>query len=319
MGVYQGDKPLSRYGKSAYQQAVEGGYTGTQEEFNALLASVGNKQDKITGTSGQVAGFDADGNLVAQEAPSGVTDEEKAAWNAKADVLHASQHASDGSDPITPDSIGAYSKAEADMLLQNYAAKSDIPSVPDAVSAFTNDVGYLTEHQDISGKLDTTGDGSNVVVSFTAASSRSNILSGEKLSSLFGKLSKWFSDFGSLAFKSTVTKTDLESSVQTSLSKADSALQSYTETDPTVPEWAKSSLKPTYTADEVGALSNTLKNSYDTAYAHSQTAHAPSNAEQNVQSDWSVTDTNSDAYIKNKPDVATQADLSAIEAVLTSV
>lgn len=37
------------------------------------------------------------------------------------------------------------------------------------------------------------------------------------------------------------------------------------------------------------------------AYAHSQSAHAPSNAEANVQSDWSVSDTGSDAYIKNKP------------------
>ena len=37
------------------------------------------------------------------------------------------------------------------------------------------------------------------------------------------------------------------------------------------------------------------------AYDHSQTAHAPSDAEKNVQSDWSVTDTSSDAYIKNKP------------------
>lgn len=37
------------------------------------------------------------------------------------------------------------------------------------------------------------------------------------------------------------------------------------------------------------------------AYDHSQTAHAPANAEANVQSDWSVTDTGSDAYIKNKP------------------
>ena len=65
---------------------MDGGYKGTQEEFNAHLASVGNKQDKITRTSSQVAGFDADGNLVAQEAPSSVTDEEKAAWNAKADA-----------------------------------------------------------------------------------------------------------------------------------------------------------------------------------------------------------------------------------------
>lgn len=37
------------------------------------------------------------------------------------------------------------------------------------------------------------------------------------------------------------------------------------------------------------------------AYDHSQTAHAPANAEQNVQSDWSVTDSKSDAFIKNKP------------------
>lgn len=38
-----------------------------------------------------------------------------------------------------------------------------------------------------------------------------------------------------------------------------------------------------------------------TAYDHSQTAHAPANAEPNVQSDWSVTDSASDAFIKNKP------------------
>ena len=40
-----------------------------------------------------------------------------------------------------------------------------------------------------------------------------------------------------------------------SLEKADSALQSYTEIDPTVPAWAKTPTKPTYTAAEVGALS----------------------------------------------------------------
>ena len=45
--------------------------------------------------------------------------------------------------------------------------------------------------------------------------------------------------------------------MQTSLGKADSALQSYTETDPTVPEWAKAATKPSYTASEVGALPNT--------------------------------------------------------------
>ena len=79
---------------------------------------------------------------------------------------------------------------------------------------------------DISGKLDKTGDGSNVTAAFTAATTRSNIATGEKLSVLFGKIAKWFADLGTLAFKSTVAKSDLASDVQTSLDKADSALQS---------------------------------------------------------------------------------------------
>ena len=59
-----------------------------------------------------------------------------------------------------------------------------------------------------------------------AASTRANIATGAKLSVLFGKIAEWFADLGSLAFKSTVAKSDLASDVQTSLGKADSALQS---------------------------------------------------------------------------------------------
>jgi hypothetical protein len=75
-------------------------------------------------------------------------------------------------------------------------------------------------------KLDKTGDGSNVTAAFTAARTRANIATGEKLSVLFGKIAKWFADLGTLAFKSTVAKSDLASDVQASLDKADSALQS---------------------------------------------------------------------------------------------
>lgn len=60
---------------------------------------------------------------------------------------------------------------------------------------------------------------------------------------------------------------------------------------------------------EVGksiALGETASTAYrgdrgKTAYDHSQTAHAPANAEANVQSDWNESDTGSDAYIRNKP------------------
>lgn len=51
-----------------------------------------------------------------------------------------------------------------------------------------------------------------------------------------------------------IPKADLADSVKISLGKADTALQSYTEIDPTVPAWAKQPNKPTYTAQEVGAL-----------------------------------------------------------------
>lgn len=98
--------------------------------------------------------------------------------------------------------------------------------IPTKTSQLDNDSGYLTQHQDISGKLDKTGDGSNVTAAFTAASTRVNIATGEKLSVMCGKIAKWFSDLGSLAFKSTVAKSDLASDVQASLGKADSALQS---------------------------------------------------------------------------------------------
>lgn len=54
-----------------------------------------------------------------------------------------------------------------------------------------------------------------------------------------------------------IPKTDLASAVQTSLEKADSAIQ--TETDPTVPSWAKQQDPPTYTSDDISDTNQTHK------------------------------------------------------------
>ena len=121
-------------------------------------------------------------------------------------------------------------------------------------------------------------------------------------------------------------------------------LTSYTETDPTVPAWAKAASKPSYTASEVGALptGTTLDNISDgttrklsnyslTSHTHSQyaaqtdfTAHTgnttihmtsdektklagiAAGAEVNVQANWTETATTSDAFIKNKPTIPTK-------------
>ena len=58
----------------------------------------------------------------------------------------------------------------------------------------------LQKHQDISGKLDKTGDASSTTASFAAASSRENVKTGEKLSVIVGKIAKWFADLKTVAF-----------------------------------------------------------------------------------------------------------------------
>ena len=60
-------------------------------------------------------------------------------------------------------------------------------------------------------------------------------------------------------------------------------------------DWAQ-----VWTTDQ---LTTTNKSNYDTAYSHSQVAHAPSDAEANVQADWNAT--SGDAYILNKPTIPT--------------
>lgn len=75
----------------------------------------------------------------------------------------------------------------------------------------------------ISGLVAEDGDGSNVTASFTESATRTNITTGEKLSVLFGKIKKWFTDLKSLAFKSkteagdytegSITSTDTDSTI----------------------------------------------------------------------------------------------------------
>lgn len=53
-------------------------------------------------------------------------------------------------DPIwTADKVNYYTKSEVDTSLEAKADKTEIPIVPTNVSAFTNDAGYLTEHQSL--------------------------------------------------------------------------------------------------------------------------------------------------------------------------
>jgi hypothetical protein len=59
--------------------------------------------------------------------------------------------------------------------------------------------GYATK-DDVNAKLDKTGDASNTTATFSQATTRTNITTGEKLSAIFGKIAKWFSDLKAVAF-----------------------------------------------------------------------------------------------------------------------
>lgn len=168
------------------------------------------------------------------------------------------------------------------------STKADASDVPTKVSDLTNDAGYITVsdvpegaaattttpkmdgtaavgtetafargdhvHPTDTSRLSTTGDGSQVTASFNPATERANIESGETIAVIMSKLAKMQQDLGTLAYKSGIALDDMDADIKASLAKADTALQSYTETDPTVPAWAKEATKPTYTATEVGAI-----------------------------------------------------------------
>ncbi len=173
-------------------------------------------------------------------------------------------------------------------IKQRLAQKADSAAVPTKLSELQNDAGYITRkdvpegaaasattpkvdgtatpgtetafargdhvHPTDATRLGTTGDGSQVTVSFNPAQDKDAPKSGETLAAIMGKLAKNFADLGALAYRDGIGAGDLSAEIKASLAKADTALQSFTETDPTVPAWAKAAVKPTYTAAEVGAI-----------------------------------------------------------------
>ena len=62
-------------------------------------------------------------------------------------------------------------------------------------------------------KLSSTGNARSLVCDISVYSQRRNLVAGEKLSSMFGKIYRYFADLGSLAFESSVAKADLAADV----------------------------------------------------------------------------------------------------------
>lgn len=154
-------------GKSAYQYALEAGYTGTEQEFAQALAKIDDSGSVDEETVRQiVADYLAENPPVTeetdptvpewakQENPPTYTAEDVGArpddWMPTAEEVGALP--ADTKIPSKPEDIGAQPKGDyLTKVPDGYAKTSDIPT---KVSQLNNDAGYLTDHQDISGKLD---------------------------------------------------------------------------------------------------------------------------------------------------------------------
>ena len=260
--------------------------SGSDALPNAVAALANQKQDKLTGTQGQVVGFDKNGNAVAQNAPSGGGMTEEAAdgkylklaggdmsgkltapkietgsgntnyfqsrkFRGEGDAAtyyHAIDFGYRNHDQVDFHEYGGIwnffkntsGKANEGSLCGNIttngweggAKRTGSPTAPTpgtsdnstriATTAFVNSFN--------STKLESNGDGSNVTATFTAASSRTNISTGEKLSVIFGKIAKFFSDLKTVAFTGSYNDLSDKPTIPTAVT-VDSAM-STTSTNP---------------------------------------------------------------------------------------
>lgn len=114
------------------------------------------------------------------------------------------------------------------------------------------------------------GNISNTTSSFSVASTRGNIASGENISTLFGKIAKWFTDLKALAFKDNVSKSDLDSDVQAMLAAGEVKMRKVTLT---VAGWDSSTKQQTAAVSGILAdgtkqkvICSPVDESYDSAW-----------------------------------------------------
>ena len=99
-----------------------------------------------------------------------------------------------GSEGVTAEEV-VYDNSESGMAADNVQGAIDALDI-ELDEHIENAVRHIDKEERTAwnGKLDSTGDASNVAVNFSQASTRANLISKEKLSVSLGKIMKWFAD-----------------------------------------------------------------------------------------------------------------------------
>ena len=168
-------------------------------------------------------------------------------------ISHASSGVSAGTyKSVTVNSTGHVTSGINPTTLSGYGI-TDAKIANGVITLGSNTITPLTEHQDITGKQDKIT--STNKLDYSLLSNTPTIPSEVTESTV----SEWgfTKNSGTYSKPSTgIPKTDLASEVQTSLGKADSALQSYTETDPVFSASAAAGIKSTDITNWNGKTSN---------------------------------------------------------------
>ena len=210
-------------------------------------------------TSGtNIADIDIDGTTTKIYAPTsgggGVTDYDQLTSRPQVNSATLTGNKS-SSDLGVADEVHTHTKSDI----------TDFPTIPSKTSDLTNDSGYITGYTE-----------TDPVFSASAAAG----ITSSDISTWNGK-SDFSGSYNDLTNKPTIPS-------KTSDLTNDSGYIT-TETDPTVPSWAKASTKPTYTASEVGALPNTTVIPTKTSDLTNDSRFISANSSGNVSLSGSIT------------------------------
>ena len=234
-----------------YKVIKDGTYAGQAAKIGDTFISTGSRWELIP------SGDEPSGTVtsITLNATSPIAIDNSAAITTSGirTISHASSGVSAGTyKSVTVNSTGHVTGGTNPTTLSGYGI-TDAKIANGVITLGSNTITPLTEHQDITGKQDKIT--STNKLDYSLLSNTPTIPSEVTESTV----SEWgfTKNSGTYSKPSTgIPKTDLASEVQTSLGKADSALQSYTETDPVFSASAAAGIKSTDITNWNGKTSN---------------------------------------------------------------
>lgn len=234
-----------------YKVIKDGTYAGQAAKIGDTFISTGSRWELIP--SGDEPSGTVTSITLNATSPIAIDNSAAITTSGTRTISHASSGVSAGIyKSVTVNSTGHVTGGTNPTTLSGYGI-TDAKIANGVITLGSNTITPLTEHQDITGKQDKIT--STNKLDYSLLSNTPTIPSEVTESTVSG----WgfTKNSGTYSKPSTgIPKTDLANEVQTSLGKADSALQSYTETDPVFSASAAAGIKSTDITNWNGKTSN---------------------------------------------------------------